>query len=166
MPNLRDELHHSGWNACSSCFGDATKKRNRLILPSLISSRIYVVDVGTNPRAPQIHKVRTAHTVLPKGLIRSPRPRKGDLITLRQHKVLSAPPVYVQNCCFRVVLLSYIITKVGFLWFDQCKNQSGAINANNNQTTDYKIETTHWSLAAIYWSMTVRLYRCVFSMQR
>lgn len=57
MPNLRDELHHSGWNACSSCFGDASKKRNRLILPSLISSRIYVVDVETDPRAPRIHKV-------------------------------------------------------------------------------------------------------------
>lgn len=57
MPNLGDELHHTGWNACSSCFGDAKKKRNRLILPALISSRIYVVDVGTNPRAPQIHKM-------------------------------------------------------------------------------------------------------------
>uniref|UniRef100_A0A3B4WCR9 Methanethiol oxidase n=1 Tax=Seriola lalandi dorsalis TaxID=1841481 RepID=A0A3B4WCR9_SERLL len=57
MPNLRDELHHTGWNACSSCFGDASKKRNRLILPSLVSSRVYVVDVGTNPRAPQIHKM-------------------------------------------------------------------------------------------------------------
>jgi len=57
MPNLKDELHHSGWNACSSCFGDATKRRNRLILPSLISSRIYVVDVGTDLRAPRIHKV-------------------------------------------------------------------------------------------------------------
>ncbi|XP_075996204.1 methanethiol oxidase [Genypterus blacodes] len=56
MPNLGDELHHSGWNACSSCFGDASKKRNRLILPSLISSRIYVIDVGANPKAPSIHK--------------------------------------------------------------------------------------------------------------
>uniref|UniRef100_A0A8B9UBI7 Methanethiol oxidase n=2 Tax=Anas TaxID=8835 RepID=A0A8B9UBI7_9AVES len=57
MPNLGDELHHSGWNTCSSCFGDTTKKRNRLILPSLISSRIYVVDVGTDPRAPRLFKV-------------------------------------------------------------------------------------------------------------
>ncbi|XP_009083029.1 PREDICTED: selenium-binding protein 1 [Acanthisitta chloris] len=57
MPNLQDELHHSGWNACSSCFGDATKTRNLLILPSLISSRIYVVDVGTDLRAPRLHKV-------------------------------------------------------------------------------------------------------------
>lgn len=57
MPNLRDELHHSGWNACSSCHGDATKSRNRLILPSLISSRIYVVDVGTEPREPRMFKI-------------------------------------------------------------------------------------------------------------
>ncbi|XP_060614066.2 methanethiol oxidase-like [Anolis sagrei] len=57
MPNVNDELHHTGWNACSSCFGDTTKKRNRLILPSLISSRIYVVDTGTDLRAPRLHKV-------------------------------------------------------------------------------------------------------------
>eukprot|EP00061_Rhincodon_typus_P000909 g13151.t1 len=56
--SLRDELHHSGWNACSSCYGDPSKRRNRLILPSLISSRIYVIDVGTDPRAPQLFKVR------------------------------------------------------------------------------------------------------------
>ncbi|NWI13245.1 SBP1A oxidase, partial [Crypturellus soui] len=57
MPNVGDELHHSGWNACSSCFGDSSKARDRLILPSLISSRIYVVDVGTDLRAPRLHKV-------------------------------------------------------------------------------------------------------------
>ncbi|KAM9806733.1 methanethiol oxidase [Syngnathus typhle] len=57
MPNVNDELHHSGWNACSSCFGDASKKRNRLILPALISSRIYVVDVGADPRKPRLHKI-------------------------------------------------------------------------------------------------------------
>ncbi|XP_033836633.1 methanethiol oxidase [Periophthalmus magnuspinnatus] len=56
MPNLGDELHHSGWNACSSCFGDASKRRNRLILPALISSRIYVIDTS-QPRAPRIHKM-------------------------------------------------------------------------------------------------------------
>ncbi|KYO19684.1 phosphatidylinositol 4-kinase beta [Alligator mississippiensis] len=57
MPNVKDELHHSGWNTCSSSFGDVSKKRNRLILPSLISSRIYVVDVGTDMRAPRLYKV-------------------------------------------------------------------------------------------------------------
>lgn len=40
-----------------SCYGDSTKKRNRLILPSLISSRIYVVDTGTSPRSPTMYKV-------------------------------------------------------------------------------------------------------------
>ncbi|NXO46500.1 SBP1 oxidase, partial [Locustella ochotensis] len=50
MPNVGDELHHSGWNICSSCHGDPSKSRDFLILPSLISSRIYVVDVRTDPR--------------------------------------------------------------------------------------------------------------------
>ncbi|XP_038167224.1 methanethiol oxidase [Arvicola amphibius] len=57
MPYLKDELHHSGWNTCSSCFGDNTKSRTKLMLPSLISSRVYVVDVGSDPRAPKLHKV-------------------------------------------------------------------------------------------------------------
>uniref|UniRef100_A0A8C9Q5J3 Methanethiol oxidase n=1 Tax=Spermophilus dauricus TaxID=99837 RepID=A0A8C9Q5J3_SPEDA len=56
MPYLKDELHHSGWNTCSSCFGDSTKSRTKLMLPSLISSRVYVVDVGSEPRAPKLHK--------------------------------------------------------------------------------------------------------------
>ncbi|XP_073465260.1 methanethiol oxidase-like isoform X2 [Aquarana catesbeiana] len=57
MPNLNDELHHCGWNTCSSCFGDVNKVRDKLILPSVVSSRVYVVDVGTDRRAPRIHKV-------------------------------------------------------------------------------------------------------------
>ncbi|XP_070353011.1 methanethiol oxidase isoform X1 [Equus asinus] len=63
MPHLKDELHHSGWNTCSSCFGDSTKSRNKLVLPSFISSRIYVVDVGTEPRAPKLHKVIEAKDI-------------------------------------------------------------------------------------------------------
>ena len=57
VTHVGDELHHSGWNACSSCYDDASRSRNRLILPSLGSSRIYVVDTGTNPKAPQLDKV-------------------------------------------------------------------------------------------------------------
>ncbi|ESO98803.1 hypothetical protein LOTGIDRAFT_203681 [Lottia gigantea] len=52
-----DEIHHSGWNACSSCYDDSSKSRNRLILPCLNSDRIYVVDTGTDPKAPKIHKI-------------------------------------------------------------------------------------------------------------
>ena len=43
-------------NPCS-CFGDASKKRNKLILPSMVSSRVYVIDTGTDPRAPTIARV-------------------------------------------------------------------------------------------------------------
>ena len=28
MPNIGDELHHSGWNACSSCHCDSSKERS------------------------------------------------------------------------------------------------------------------------------------------
>lgn len=57
MPYVSDELHHSGWNSCSSCYNDPSKCRNRLILPCLYSSRIYIVDTGTDPRAPRLHKI-------------------------------------------------------------------------------------------------------------
>lgn len=50
MPHLGDELHHSG------CFGvPGAPSRSRLILPALGSSRIYSVDVATDPRAPRLH---------------------------------------------------------------------------------------------------------------
>ncbi|XP_069104374.1 methanethiol oxidase-like isoform X3 [Argopecten irradians] len=52
MPNLRDEVHHTGWNTCSSCHGDKTQVRDKLIMPCVNSSRIYVVNVGNKPRAP------------------------------------------------------------------------------------------------------------------
>uniref|UniRef100_T1IVY0 Methanethiol oxidase n=1 Tax=Strigamia maritima TaxID=126957 RepID=T1IVY0_STRMM len=57
MLNIGDELHHSGWNACSGCFGDKTKCRDRLIMPCLNSDRIYIIDTKTNPKAPSIFKV-------------------------------------------------------------------------------------------------------------
>ncbi|CAH2052886.1 unnamed protein product, partial [Thlaspi arvense] len=34
MPYLGDELHHSGWNSCSSCYSDPSCERRYLILPS------------------------------------------------------------------------------------------------------------------------------------
>ncbi|KAK4807629.1 hypothetical protein QYF61_015975 [Mycteria americana] len=57
MPNLKDELHSSGWSAGCTCFDNITTKRNKLILPCLISSRIYVVDVGSQCRAPRLCKM-------------------------------------------------------------------------------------------------------------
>jgi len=56
MLHVGDELHHFGWNACSSCHGDPSKSRRFLVLPGLHSSRIYIADAA-NPRAPKLHKV-------------------------------------------------------------------------------------------------------------
>ncbi|XP_014816305.1 PREDICTED: LOW QUALITY PROTEIN: selenium-binding protein 1-like [Calidris pugnax] len=57
MPNLKDELHASGWSTGCTCFDNVSTRRNKLILPCLISSRIYVVDVGSQCRAPKICKM-------------------------------------------------------------------------------------------------------------
>jgi selenium-binding protein 1 len=55
MPNVGDELHHFGWNRCSSaCHGP---DRSHLIVPGFRSSRIHVLDVSTDARAPRIEKV-------------------------------------------------------------------------------------------------------------
>src|SRR5690606_15700551 len=56
MPNIGDELHHFGWNACSSCHGTPGKARRFLIMPGLRSSRIHIIDVG-DPRRPRMYKV-------------------------------------------------------------------------------------------------------------
>jgi methanethiol oxidase len=55
MPNAGDELHHFGWNRCSSaCHGP---DRSHLIVPGFRSSRIHVVDVASDPRKPRIETV-------------------------------------------------------------------------------------------------------------
>ncbi len=59
MPYANDELHHSGWNSCSSCYDDPSQSRDNLVVAGLISDRIYVIDVAKNPRAPEILKVLT-----------------------------------------------------------------------------------------------------------
>src|ERR671922_2262462 len=55
MPNVGDELHHYGWNRCSSaCHGP---DRPHLVVPGFRSSRIHVVNVADDPRRPRIEKV-------------------------------------------------------------------------------------------------------------
>lgn len=60
MPNLGDEFHHFGWNACSSALspmsGHAFLQRRYLIIPGIRSSRIYIVDTQPDPRAPTLVK--------------------------------------------------------------------------------------------------------------
>ncbi|XP_068665162.1 selenium-binding protein 1-like [Aristolochia californica] len=66
VTHIGDELHHSGWNACSSCHGDLAVSRRHLILPSLLSGRIYVIDTQKNPREPSLHKVVDNAEILQK----------------------------------------------------------------------------------------------------
>jgi selenium-binding protein 1 len=64
MPNVGDELHHFGWNRCSSaCHGP---DRSHLIIPGFRSSRIHVVNVGDDPRRPTIEKVIEPDEVVAK----------------------------------------------------------------------------------------------------
>lgn len=55
MPNLKDELHHFGWNACSSCHNDSDKRRRFIVLGGFKSSRLYIVDTD-NEKNPVLHK--------------------------------------------------------------------------------------------------------------
>jgi methanethiol oxidase len=59
MPNLGDELHHFGWNACSSALchtghDPSRLERRYLLVPGLRSSRLHVVDTKPDPRQPTI----------------------------------------------------------------------------------------------------------------
>ena len=56
MPGIGDELHHMGWNACSSCFDDGSMSRKYLLLPGVRSNNIHIVDTATDPRAPSLYK--------------------------------------------------------------------------------------------------------------
>jgi methanethiol oxidase len=61
MPNVGDELHHFGWNACSSALcpwaAHPHVERRYFLVPGIRSSRIHVVDVKDDPRAPKLAKV-------------------------------------------------------------------------------------------------------------
>lgn len=55
MPTVGDELHHFGWNICSSCHGKPGDRRY-LIVPGLASDRIHIID-AKDPLNLKIHKV-------------------------------------------------------------------------------------------------------------
>src|SRR5262252_5563268 len=61
MPSFGDELHHFGWNACSSALCPYAPhphvERRYLVVPGLRSSRIHIVDTQPDPHDPKI--VRT-----------------------------------------------------------------------------------------------------------
>ena len=71
MPQLGDELHHSGWNACSSCNDDASKERKYLLLPGVRTSNINVVDTS-DARNPKLHKVVSGDEIKAKTNLSGP----------------------------------------------------------------------------------------------
>jgi selenium-binding protein 1 len=60
FPNIGDEVHHFGWNACSAALCPTMPhphvERRYLLVPGLRSSRMYVVDTQPDPRQPKLVK--------------------------------------------------------------------------------------------------------------
>ena len=68
MPHAGDELHHFGWNACSSCLCPYAPhphmERRYLVVPGIHSSRIHILDTrNSDPRQPRVVKVIEAETL-------------------------------------------------------------------------------------------------------
>ena len=67
MPNVGDELHHFGWNACSASLCPYAPhphlERRYLIVPTLRTSRIYVIDTKPDPFSPQVVKTVEADVI-------------------------------------------------------------------------------------------------------
>jgi selenium-binding protein 1 len=61
LPNIGDELHHFGWNACSTALCPYAPhphlERRYLVVPGLRSTRIYIVDTKPDPTKLQIVKI-------------------------------------------------------------------------------------------------------------
>ncbi|MGW0995958.1 selenium-binding protein SBP56-related protein [Streptomyces sp. NPDC002523] len=69
LPDLGNELHHFGWNACSSALAHASHHhaaRRYLIVPGLRSSRLHVFDTGPDPAHPRLVKVVEAEELAAK----------------------------------------------------------------------------------------------------
>ena len=67
MPNAGDELHHFGWNACSSALCPYAPhphlERRYLLVNGIRSSRIHVIDTKPDARNPKIVKVIEAEEI-------------------------------------------------------------------------------------------------------
>jgi selenium-binding protein 1 len=68
MPHAGDELHHFGWNACSSCLCPYSPhphmERRYLLVPGMRSSRIHILDTKPDPRNPKMVQVIEPETVM------------------------------------------------------------------------------------------------------
>jgi methanethiol oxidase len=83
MPNVGDELHHFGWNACSSACHSGLR-RDTLIVPGMRSSRLHIVDIS-DPRVPRIRDVIEGEEVREKLGLSAPHTvhcMPGDIVTI------------------------------------------------------------------------------------
>jgi len=83
MPNVGDELHHFGWNVCSSACHSALS-RDTLIVPGFRSSRIHIIDIS-EPRRPEVAKVIEPEEVKQKTGYSAPHTvhcMPGDVVTI------------------------------------------------------------------------------------
>ena len=81
LPTAGNELHHFGWNACSSALchaghGDhgTPLERRYLIVPGIRSSRISVLDTKPDPRQPRLVREITAEELAAKAGYSRPTP--------------------------------------------------------------------------------------------
>src|SRR5262245_57449347 len=67
VPAAADELHHFGWNACSSCLWPNAPhppvERRYLIAPGLRSSNVHIFDTKPDPRKPTLVRTITAKEI-------------------------------------------------------------------------------------------------------
>jgi methanethiol oxidase len=67
LPFAGDEVHHFGWNACSSHLcpwaPHAHVERRYLVVPGIHSSRIHILDTHPDPRNPKVVKVIDGDTI-------------------------------------------------------------------------------------------------------
>src|SRR5215213_11600500 len=73
LPTAGNELHHFGWNACSSALchqghggHGGPLERRYLVVPGIRSSRIYVLDTRPDPRNPRVVREITAEELAAK----------------------------------------------------------------------------------------------------
>ena len=70
LPNVGDELHHFGWNACSAALcpnmPHPHMERRYLLFCGLRSSRIYIIDTKPDPRSPTVKKIIEADELAEK----------------------------------------------------------------------------------------------------
>ena len=70
LPTAGNELHHFGWNACSSHLcayaPNPHMERRYLVLPGTHSSRIHILDTFPDPAAPKLVKVIEGDEVMRK----------------------------------------------------------------------------------------------------